>query len=156
MIRRWNEATDIFWESVLKNLRAENKIVLIGSTVAFSNDPLDANRFRNVVIIRGAMNGLVEQHVPVPIAMWKPDGVPLNLTGPVTAPIDGKKAAILICYEQLLPWTYINAAANHADVLVGAANGYWVRGTQIAQIQRNTLRSWAHLFKTPFLTAVNQ
>ena len=128
----------------------------MGRAVAFSDKPKDMDRFRNVVVIRGAMEGQFEQHIPVPIAMWNPYGVPLNLAGPVTVSVDGKRAALLICYEQLIPWTYINAAAHHADLFVGTSNTYWAQGTRIPQAQENTLKSWALLFGTPYLTAVNQ
>ncbi len=156
VVRRWNESTDLFWEAALRQLRSQKKVILVGAAVSFSPEPADINRFRNVVVIRGAMEGQFEQHVPVPIAMWNRDGVPLNLAGPAIVAIEGKRAALLICYEQLVPWTYINAATHRADLFVGFANTYWIQGTRIPQVQTNTLKSWALLWNTPYLAAVNQ
>jgi hypothetical protein len=44
--------------------------------------------------------------------MWKPltdSGVPLNLLGTGTVQFAGKRAAILICYEQLIVWPALTA-----------------------------------------------
>ena len=72
------------------------------------------------------------QRIPVPIAMWKPykprDGVPLRLLGPGTTMVAGKRAAILICYEQLLVWPILASAAENPDILIGIANDYWATG----------------------------
>lgn len=159
VVRRWNEATDLFWDPTLKELRSQGKVILVGAGAAFSRDPLDTNRFRNMIVIRGAMEGQFEQHVPVPLAMWKPwtrEGVPLDLAGPATISIKGKRAAIFICYEQLIPWTYLNAAWHGADIFVGSASAYWSQGTPIVGAQNNSFEAWARLFNTPHLTAVNQ
>lgn len=159
VVHRWNESTDLFWNPTLNELRSQGKVILVGAGAAFGPDPFDMNRFRNVVMIRGAMEGQFEQHVPVPLAMWKPwmrEGVPLNLGGPATISIDSKRVAIFICYEQLIPWTYLNAAAHGADLFVGSASAYWTQGTRIVEAQNNSFEAWARLFNTPHLTAVNQ
>ena len=35
VVRRWNEATDLFWGDTLKQLRAEKKVILVGAGRGF-------------------------------------------------------------------------------------------------------------------------
>ena len=112
----------------------------------------------NAVVIRGAQTAVFKQRIPVPIAMWnpfKPDSAPLNLGGRGVLPIRSKRAAILICYEQLIVWPVVSAMLNNSDVLVGVANDYWAAGTTIPRFQRSAIQSWARLFRIPYVLAVN-
>jgi hypothetical protein len=66
-----------------------------------------SSSYQNKLLVRGAETADFNQRVPIPIGMWKPftgTGVPLNLVGPGTLAIDGRRAAIIICYEQLIAW----------------------------------------------------
>jgi hypothetical protein len=68
-----------------------------------------ARPYRNTIVIRGTQFGAFDQRVPVPIGMWKPltdSGVPLNLLGTGTVQLAGRRAAVLICYEQLIVWPH--------------------------------------------------
>jgi apolipoprotein N-acyltransferase len=99
-----------------------------------------------------------QQRIPVPISMWKPwngDGVPLHLFGPGTIPVREERAAVLLCYEQLLVWPFVSSAIERPTVLVTAANDYWATGTRIPRIQKACATSWARLFGLPLLSAVN-
>jgi hypothetical protein len=101
VIPDWNPGTDLFWAPTIKQLRRQGKIVLIGARIFDTH----SEHTPNVVVVRGAApDEIFFQRVPVPLAMWIPfrkTGVPLHLAGPGTLTIDGKRAAILICYEQL-------------------------------------------------------
>jgi apolipoprotein N-acyltransferase len=112
----------------------------------------------NAVVIRGAQEGRFGQRVPVPVAMWnplRPDSAALWLAGPSVIPIAGKRAAILICYEQLITWPVLNSMLRKPEILVGVANDYWAAGTTIPRFQRSALESWARLFAIPYVLAVN-
>jgi hypothetical protein len=112
----------------------------------------------NAIVIRGAQTDVFEQRVPVPMAMWnpfRPGSAPLNFAGPALLRIDNKRAAILICYEQLIVWPLITAMLDSPNVLVGVANDYWATGTPIPRFQRSAVQSWARLFGIPFVLAVN-
>jgi predicted amidohydrolase len=113
----------------------------------------------NSVVIRGAQRAMFEQRIPVPMAMWNPfksDSTPLNLGGPAVLRIGSKRAAILICYEQLIMWPLVTAMLENPDVLVAVANDYWAFGTTIPRFQRSAVQSWARLFGIPFVLAVNR
>lgn len=90
--------------------------------------------------------------------MWKPlsdAGVPLNLIGPSILQIANQKAAILICYEQLLVWPVLASIMEHPSVLVAVANDYWVKGTSVPRCQAAAFKSWARLFDLPIISAAN-
>ena len=112
----------------------------------------------NAVIIRGAQAGIFEQRIPVPVAMWnplRPHSSPLRLVGPGTIPIAGKRAAILICYEQLITWPVFISMLREPEILVGVANDYWAADTTIPTFQSSAVKSWARLFRVPYILAVN-
>jgi hypothetical protein len=113
----------------------------------------------NAIVIRGAQEATFEQRIPVPMAMWNPfksESAPLNLEGPAVLRIGSKRAAILICYEQLIVWPLVTAMLENPDVLVGAANDYWALDTTIPRFQRSAVQSWARLFGISYVLAVNR
>lgn len=112
----------------------------------------------NGVVIRGVQATIFEQRIPVPVAMWnpfRPDSAPLNLEGTALLRIGNKRAAILICYEQLILWPVLTSMLQDPDILVGVANDYWAADTTIPRFQRSAVQSWARLFSIPYLLAVN-
>jgi predicted amidohydrolase len=127
---------------------------------SFSNDrtrslpePTD-----NTMLIVGAETGTYYQRVPVPVGMWRPfsrTSVPLRLGGPGVLGIDHHRAAVLICYEQLLTFPILMSMLQHPTVIVGISNTFWVDGTPIPRYQATALRGWARLFHLPYFLAVN-
>jgi apolipoprotein N-acyltransferase len=155
VVPRWTEATDAFWQATIDHAAQRGAVLLIGANVP---SPNPTPRFRNIIAVRGSSTAEFEQRVPVPLAMWKPwgkDRVSLNLTGNATEEIDGERAAIFICYEQLLPWSYLSALATQPTVFVGVANASWTKHTVVPQYQKAVLLSWARLFGKPVITATN-
>jgi len=156
VVPMWTEATDLFWQSTLSELRAHGKIALIGASLPAPGRRLS---YLNVALVRGAENGIVAQRVPVPLGMWKPlsrDGVPLNLFGAGDVVAKGQRAAIFICYEQLITWPALESMLERPTVIVGMANDYWTSATPIRQCQEISIRSWSRLFRIPWLMAVNR
>jgi apolipoprotein N-acyltransferase len=112
----------------------------------------------NGIVIRGAEFGTFMQRIPVPIAMWnplRPASAPMNVAGPGVLPISGERAAILICYEQLILWPVVTSMLQNPTVLIAVANDYWAAGTPLMRFQAAAVRSWARLFGIPYLAAVN-
>jgi hypothetical protein len=154
-VPRWNEATELFWRPTLALLRASGKTIILGAGVSKPG----TDRFDNVLLTRGAQNGPdLPQRIPVPIGMWRPGtstGVPIHLWGSGTVNIAGERAAILICYEQLLVWPILMSALDRPTLIVGIANDYWAIGTRIPAVQLAATMGWANLFGIPALTARN-
>jgi predicted amidohydrolase len=124
-----------------------------------SPDRPDSEAYQNAVVIRGAQQGTFIQRIPVPVGMWYPfsgDGVPLNLSAPGVFQIEGQRAAILICHEQLLTWPVLASMLENPTIVVAIANDCWVEGTSIPRYQANAVRAWARLFSLPIISAVNR
>jgi hypothetical protein len=85
-------------------------------------------RYINAIVIRGSHLAIVQQRIPVPVAMWNPfrqDSAQLNLSGAGTAP-DGKgttRSRHLLRATHCL--TVLMTMMQHPTVLVAAANDYW-------------------------------
>jgi len=162
VVTHWNESTDAFWQDTLAPLAAEHRIVLIGAGITppgGTERSFGSVRYLNVLIARGEENAaLYQQRIPVPIAMWKPfgqDGVPLSLSGRGTIRVRDQKAAVLICYEQLLVWPFVSSVLERSTILLTSSNDYWAKGTRIPAIQQASAESWARLFHIPVLSASN-
>ena len=155
VVPRWTEATDLFWEQTLAALAASGKTVVIGAGLPIPG----SNRYENAVLIRGRGGpGCFLQRVPVPVGMWRPlrpSGVPLHLLGPSVIRIIDRRAAILICYEQLLTWPVLMSVAAHPTVFVAVANDRWIRRSSVSQIEATSLESWARLFGLRIVRAAN-
>jgi apolipoprotein N-acyltransferase len=162
VVTQWTEATEAFWHKSLDNLAARHATLIIGAGLprTLRSNGNGDRAYYNVVIAREkGMTLVYHQRIPVPIAMWKPfttDGVPLNLFGPGTIMVGKQRAAVLICYEELLVWPFLTSAAENPTILIATANDYWAKGTPIPKIQEASTESWARLFGLPVLSATNQ
>jgi hypothetical protein len=112
----------------------------------------------NALVVVGSESGLIYQRVPVPIGMWRPfsaTGVPLRIGGTGVVPIDHQRAAVLICYEQLLVFPVLASILQNPTVIVSISNTYWVADTSIPRYQSAAVLAWAKLFHLPYYLAVN-
>jgi apolipoprotein N-acyltransferase len=112
----------------------------------------------NALILLGTSSGKLYQRVPVPIGMWRPFSkvsVPLRLNGPGVIEIDHQRAAVLICYEEMLTFPVLVSILHHPTAIIGISNSFWFDETTIPQYQAAALRSWARLFRLPLFMAVN-
>ena len=123
-----------------------------------TNASINADPFENTLLIQGAESSTFYQRVPVPIGMWQPfgkRGVPLRLNSPGVIRMDGQRAAVLICYEQVLIYPIVASMLQSPTVLIGISNMYWFADTPIPRYQESALRAWAKLFHIPYLVAEN-
>ena len=115
-------------------------------------------RYSNVMVVRGMQTAVVQQRIPVPMAMWNPfrrDTARMDLFGAGVVQIGTARVGILICYEQLIVWPLLMTMIQHPTVLIAPANDYWAMSTTIPTFQRTATRAWARLFRIPCLIAVN-
>jgi hypothetical protein len=155
-VRRWTEATEVFWAPTIEHLQATHRIALVGVGLPIAH----SKEFQNAVLVIGdERRQVLTQRIPIPVGMWKPfgpsDGVPLNLTGPGIIHVGRERLAILICYEQLLIWPVLQSAFEKPSLLVGVSNAAWTRQTNIPAVQEACLFAWSRLFGIPFISAVN-
>jgi apolipoprotein N-acyltransferase len=141
------KGTDTLWS------RAMNRSGVSNDQMKPRSEPTD-----NTLLIVGAESATFYQRVPVPVGMWQPFSrisTPLRLTAPGVLTFDHQRAAVLICYEQMLTFPILASILQHPTVIVGIANTFWVGGTSIPRYQATALRSWAKLFDLPYFLAVN-
>jgi len=150
----WNPATAELWEDAAAHLRATGRTALVGAEVPIEG----TGRTRNALVFVGHHSGELVQRIPVPVSMWKPwadAGTEANLFGDGIGQVNGQRAAVLVCYEQLLVWPMLLSQAEGPEIVIGAANDYWAAETSIPGIQTMTLRAWTRLFSVPLVVAVN-
>jgi len=180
----WTDATELFWQQTLAELRASGKAMLIGAGIPTSSAPPridfsaelaalrdeppiaphaaaqnDVPSYWNAALILGTQTGTFLQRIPVPLGMWRPlgrGGVPLRLFGSGIAEIAGERAAILICYEQLLVWPVLESMTEHPTAIIAIANDHWVMRTPIPRWQAAAVAAWARLFGMPCVSAMNR
>jgi apolipoprotein N-acyltransferase len=128
----------------------------LGTTKAFVGSSPES--VENTLLLVGANSGKLYQRVPVPIGMWRPlsnVSVPLRLNGPGVIEIDHQRAAVLICYEEMLTFPVLASMLHHPTAIIGISNGFWFDETTIPDYQAAALRGWARLFRLPLFMAVN-
>ncbi|UTV80125.1 conjugal transfer protein TraB [Acidithiobacillus sp. YTS05] len=103
---------------------------------------------------------------PVPVSMWHPwsrgtgyvDSQNVDYEAAWWTParkIAGMKVWANICYDQLLPFVWIEGALQSPQVVLLTNNEWWAQGTGIPQIQRNTAWVWGKLLGAPEIEAEN-
>jgi hypothetical protein len=128
-----------------------------GTTIVIGSDrpTVSFERRENVLLARGALSAEYVQRVPIPVAMWGRD-TDAHLFGPGVMKIGDRRAAVLLCYEQLLVAPVLQSFLNRPDVLLAASNLYWARGTNVDAVEQGCVEAWARLFGVPYLRAVNR
>ena len=103
--------------------------------------------------------------LPVPVSMWRPWHKPTGDSmgrmdyqafwwqKPVR--IDGKPLWAEICYDQLLPFSWMEAALYHPDAILLTNNEWWAKGTGIPRIQRASSWAWSRLMGSTEIEAEN-
>jgi apolipoprotein N-acyltransferase len=62
---------------------------------------------------------------------------------------DGRKAAIVVCYEAFLTWPFIVSMSRKPDMIVCASNLWWCGETSLPATQKTVVSLWALLFGIP-------
>ena len=152
-VRHWTEATDAFWSPALDGTP---KTVLIGAGQVI---PGSSQYYNSVVILGKEPREAVHQRIPVPGGMWnplRPKGTfAADLFAPGTVDVGGQRAAILICYEQLLVWPMLRSAVEHPTLIIAISNEAWTSRTVVPRVQQACARAWARLFGLPLISAIN-
>ncbi|NQY74401.1 MAG: hypothetical protein HRT90_06515 [Candidatus Margulisbacteria bacterium] len=149
---KWNSSTQQLWETYYPN---SDKTILVGAVNTFHN------RQENVIIqISGKSSHIIyKQRVPIPLNMLNIDSeLSLSANGfrnPVVQ-VRNQLIAPLICYEQFLMWTILHSQLYGADTILAIGNLSWAKDTHIPAIQKMIVTSWAMLFDTDLVMAVNQ
>ncbi|WP_287384320.1 conjugal transfer protein TraB [Mesorhizobium sp.] len=153
----WTPSLERLWRDALASTSVT---VIAGAAV------VDPCGYDNVLVEISGHEALIlyRERMPVPVAMWQPwqsmmgqgGGAKAHfLTSPVVE-LAGRRAAPLICYEQLLVWPVLQAMLYRPDAIIAVGNGWWTAGTSIVAIQNAGTIAWARLFGVPLVTAFNR
>ena len=134
----------------------ENRTVFAGATIYNAKRSNNINALLEIKHNRSKV--LYKQRIPVLWEMWKPftnKGTEATVFEQATVQINGEKAGVFICYEQLLVYPYLQTFFYEPKILIGISNLYWAKGTNIKSIQKEMMELWAILFGVPLSFSVN-
>ncbi len=131
-----------------------------GKTIYAGAEQVHENGYDNALarITADGYEIVYRQRMPVPVSMWKPWSDRSTQAYIFLQPVvelDGTPSAVLICYEQLLIWPILHSRSAGAEQIVGIANDWWARDTNIPAIQHATMIAWARLFDMPLIESFN-
>ena len=114
------------------------------------------------MIVLGAQVGdslAAIQGIPVPVSMWKPwapDGAVADVFGRANiVEVNGMRVGVVICYEQLLPFSLLWTMLSRPNVVVAVSNVWWAKETSISEIQLQTVRAFGRLFGVAVVVSRN-
>jgi hypothetical protein len=152
-IRSWTSTSLLFFTERVTRLRTEGKTIVVGAIISGGSSDLP---YRNVLLQLGATSALVDQRVPVPLGMWHPfgrNGVLLKPYGNGIMRVGNERAAVLVCYEQLIAWPAIVSTFSEPDIAIGISSDRLVSGTAVPAVKSAYLHAWAKLWHAPLVAA---
>lgn len=155
---RLNESGMELWGQEAQTLLGNEMALVFGAELPTG----DGRKYDNAAILlyRGNVE-IARQRIPVPYSMyrgpWTTTGANLRLfeNGIIRLP-DGRKAAMIICYEAYLTWPWLVSMVQKPDVLLSIANLWWGRNTSLPVTQQNVVALWGLLFGVPVVFAENR
>ncbi|MBU9477989.1 conjugal transfer protein TraB [Burkholderia multivorans] len=152
----WRPAAALWWHADVERMRNAGQTLVIGMDIPVTIAPF---RYTDSMVTLGAGHARLDSRQPVPVALWRP-GAPIsavrgNLAQPYTLTA-GQRAAISLCYEDLLWWPHWRTMLEQPDVVVSQSNGWFDADLALSQIQRQGIASVARLAGVPLLRATNR
>jgi apolipoprotein N-acyltransferase len=62
---------------------------------------------------------------------------------------DGRRAAVLVCYEAFLTWPVVSSMAARPNLILCPSNLWWCRNTSLSKTQETVVNLWALTFGIP-------
>jgi hypothetical protein len=155
---RLNSSGIHIWKTELKKLLRADQKAIFGGEIPTDN----GNKYDNMMILlTGDDMTMIAQRIPVPYSMYKgpftESGANLHLweNGILTLP-DGRKAAVIICYEAYLSLPYILSFIKKPDLIIWTGNQWWCKDTLLPVIQERCVYLISQLFDIPVIIARNR
>jgi apolipoprotein N-acyltransferase len=147
---RLNRAGLELWKGEIQKWLPD-KAVIFGAELPTG----DGRKYDNAVLmLRGGEITASRQRIPVLYSMYRgpfaKTGANLHLSdnGILELP-DGRKAAVIVCYEAFLTWPFIVSMSQKPDLIICMANLWWCRETSLPATQRAIVSLWANTFGIP-------
>ncbi|MDN7669358.1 MULTISPECIES: carbon-nitrogen hydrolase family protein [Burkholderia cepacia complex] len=152
----WRPAMKLWWRADIERMRAAGQTLVIGMDLTVNVSPF---RYTDSTLITGVGRGRLDSRQPVPVAMWRPGGRISAIRGDINQPylmIAGHRAAMSLCFEDLLWWPHWRTLLDKPDVIVSQSNGWFDSDLALANIQRQSIEAVARLAGAPLLRATNR
>lgn len=155
----WYAGTAQVWRPVIDWTKTRHQAVLLGVEYPVGRGYEDA-----ILRIQDGTTKALPDDIAVPVSMWhpwSPGGAVDHPNGTETGTVLGQRFDYLVCYDQLLIWPGLHLLWNELvtgrkpAVLIGVANDWWTKGTDVAANQRTALQAWGRLLRVPVISAVN-
>ena len=148
---------ELWSNEIQKLLPNSNKTVVFGAELPTS----DGRKYDNaMILLHDGKTSAINQRIPVPYSMYRgpfaKTGARLHLldNGILALP-DGRRAAVIICYEAFLAWPYIASMTNSPGVIICSANLWWCKDTSLPMTMKTVVSLWALTFGVPVVFAWN-
>gem|GEM_PF-2368558 len=155
---RLNSSGLHIWKTELSKLLRADQKAIFGGEIPTGN----GNKYDNaMILLNGDAMTTIAQRIPVPYSMYHgpfaKTGANLHLwdDGVLFLP-DGRKAAVIICYEAFLSLPYILSFLRNPDLIIFTGNQWWCKDTSLPLIQERSVYLWAQLFNIPVISARNR
>ena len=119
------------------------------------------NRYDAVVIAqhhRAWPNPVFRAALPMPISMWRPGfvgGFQATWHVPIQR-IGGHRIWANICFDQVLPWVWIDGMIQHPDLVLLPGNDWWAQAWNPAPvIQKAQAEAWVRIMGVPTIWIQN-
>ena len=148
-----------WWPGTAAQIRAAvrpGQTWLVGATAWVHEQRADA--VMEVSTGRRGKTPLFISPFPVPVSMWhpwRPNGYLAAWWEPVRT-VHGRRVWTALCYDQLLPWVWVEGLLQSPQVVLAVSNDWWAQGTGVSGIQRATTWAWARLMGAVVVRAENR
>jgi hypothetical protein len=103
-------------------------------------------------------NPVFRAALPMPVSMWRPGfkkGFNATWHEPVQK-IGGHRVWASICFDQVMPWVWIDGMIQHPDLVLLPSNAWWAQSWNPApEIQKAQANGWIRLMGVPTIWTEN-
>lgn len=151
----WSDTTEFLWQPLTKSFKERGRTYIVGAEQLVAG----SGKYYNVAQIRGANVDMLRQRIPVPISMYRPwdknSGAIAAWDERRVTMIDGKRIAILICYEPYLMLPPLVSFSASPEILIAISNSWWSKGSSLPALSDQTVKGWSLLFNVPYVISRN-
>ena len=152
---RWTRLNAATWLLSIEEIARSGKIIAVGAEL------WEASKYDNAMLFFFPDGSTLKaiQRLPVPISMYRPwdeTGANAYWFADGVISIHDNAVLVLICYEQFLIWPFLwSVCRNDIDIVIGTANDWWCKDTNLPRIQNQTISLLCRLFSLDLVTATN-
>jgi len=147
---RWTWSRAALWTAQAAD---SGQVLLVGAIEEHAGE-----RRNGLAVIGDGEPWFWPQRLPAPIGMWAPwrsSHVRSDLMRSSVVHLQGRRVALLVCFEQFVSWPALQSALEGAEVVLAPANLWFANGTNLNAVREVTLRTWASLMGWSVVEAVN-